>query len=220
MDSCTWNDDCWLAKSLKPECCKIGPPHTDLPWLPNTHVQRARIRKKKRTPIVIAIPGLFNTGVTDIGTAVPINSPDPHYVLTFSAENVGTLPKPATVISHPFGINDTHSGYIGPAPFGDVEPGEYHYTTTFNLIGCDPTTASIKLAFYYYDNTIIDVLLNGVDTGIPGPTPPVSTWFTISSGFVTGINTLKFVVGNNPGYSSRNPTGFKIQMTSQVTSFV
>ncbi len=209
MNECKWTDDCWRVNPERPECCKHSPSVTYVSWLPNSFTQRSSIRRKSnQIKVPVPIPGLFGTAVTNNKKASPIGSSDLHYVLTVSPENIGTLPRAAKVILHGYGPNNDLAGFISPRLDAWGAPGQYIYKTTFDLSGCDPSTASITFKFNY-DNHIDDVLLNGASTGIHDPntaTPP------ISAGFVSGINTLEFLVTNDGG-----PTGVRVEITSLVT---
>jgi hypothetical protein len=76
------------------------------------------------------------------------------------------------------------------------------FVTTFDLTGVDPDTAVITGA-WGTDNQGLAIKLNGVNTGV---TPLLGVIvdnfnhlhdFTISSGFVAGLNTLEFVIEDN-----------------------
>jgi hypothetical protein len=101
-------------------------------------------------------------------------------------------------------INDTGSG-------NNNEPvGAFDYRTTFNLNGVFTNTATIS-GTLYADDTIANILVNGVSTGISGGnfTSGGGLNFTIPvgfAGFKAGTNTLDFIVDNNG--SSANPTAF------------
>lgn len=165
------------------------------------------------------IPGLFNTGVLSDGTVAPAGAVDLHYVLIASADP--NFPGPSAIVANPIpaGLwlaNSTTSRWIGPTvnqgyPTGAAAHpiGDYTYRLTFDLTGLDPATASIT-GNWAADNSGQFIRLNGANT--PGNAVPVFTSlqaFTVSSGFVTGINTLDFVVKNTSGGGS-NPTGLRV----------
>ena len=61
-------------------------------------------------------------------------------------------------------------------------------------------------------------IINGVDTGKGTPSAPTFgfgalTPFTISSGFVAGVNTLDFIVPNVGG-----PSGLQVQISGTATA--
>ncbi len=161
------------------------------------------------------IPSLFSTGMSEVGTVLAPGSPDPHYLLTRSAQATPTPPPlPATVIqNHPaWAANDAASSWIGPVNPGtsDVAAGEYHYRTTFNLDGFQADTASLTLNVGA-DNRLNSVLLNGVSKNISYVGfSTLSGPLTITSGFSSGTNVLDFLTANDS--TTPNPAGFRVQL--------
>jgi hypothetical protein len=176
------------------------------------------------------ITTLFNTGVDASGNLMANGTVgDPHYSLTSVAggtavtrviTSVGLFPVP------PYIGDNLLSRWIGPDNDADLNspPGNYTYTTTFDLTGLNPATASI-MGRWSSDNDGVAILLNGLNTGNPATSFTQFSAgfanFTIGSGFVAGINTLKFVVhnggsavGNNSGGS--NPTALRVEMTGNA----
>ncbi len=160
-----------------------------------------------------AIPTLFSTGLSANGLPVAAGSPDPHYQIVQSAN--GSPPPPdiaATVVTnHPaWAANDSTSQWISVVNPGttNIAAGTYSYQTTFDLTGFVPSTASLTMSLYA-DNSVTDVLLNGQSLGISAvgfasPNGP----YTVTTGFVPGINTLEFVTNNADG-PGPNPGGFR-----------
>jgi virginiamycin B lyase len=181
-------------------------------------------------PAVIAT--LYNTGVDNSGNVLGGGMTDPHYTLNAapSPDSAG----PAYVVlqnGFPFDGHWLSDGALSKwiAPHanendvdggGTTEPvGTYVYETTFSLNGFIPSTASIS-GQYAADNTLEQVLINGADAGVPaGSSTDFSNFhsFTISSGFVSGLNTLDFVVENipqpDPSNNAHNPSGLRVEMT-------
>jgi hypothetical protein len=161
------------------------------------------------------IPTLFETGVDDQHNALAPGAPDPHYLLTLSAQSIPPPPAiQATVIqNHPaWAANDALSSWIGPVNPGtsDVAPGEYRYRTAFDLTGFDPGTVQVILRVAA-DNRLNNALLNGASTGISfvgfsGFSPN----FAINTGFVAGTNTLEFFTANDA--TTPNPAGFRAHL--------
>ena len=94
--------------------------------------------------------------------------------------------------------------------------GIYTYTMTFSLpAGYNPATASISGRWASDDGATMTLNGNSV------PTTPTAIWswtpFTIppSSGFVTGVNTLKIIVSNYTSW-----TGLRIEFTNAVANCV
>lgn len=160
------------------------------------------------------IPTLFSSGMGDDGVVLSPGLPDPHYLLTQSAQSTPPPPSiPATVIqNHPaWAANSTASSWIGPVNPGavDVAAGVYNYRTAFNLDGFNPATAQIAFNFGA-DNSLNDVLLNGVSRGISYEGfSSLSGAFPITTGFVAGTNTLDFIAAN--AGDGPNPAGFRVQ---------
>ena len=153
-----------------------------------------------------AIPGLFSTGVDALGNPLPGGAPDPHY--TISGGGAG----PASFVTVCPGCLGW-IGNIGPAQWVDPDgnggnTGAFDYTTTFDLTGFDPTTASITGSFAV-DDQLTDVVLNGSSVPVVG----LGNWFSytpldINSGFIAGINTLTFSLVNSGG-----PGGLQVSLS-------
>jgi hypothetical protein len=171
------------------------------------------------------ITTLYNTGVDGVGAVLSNGVVDPHYTLV-SVPSGSTVVRVITADGYPIPpyIGDnTVSRWVGPNNSSDLvsAPGNYVYRTTFSLAGFQASTAVIT-GQWTSDNDGVQVLLNGVDTGIPatgfsqfsvGFVP-----FAISSGFQPGVNTLDFVIhngGSAPGNSTggANPTSLRVEMT-------
>jgi hypothetical protein len=165
------------------------------------------------------IPGLFNTGVDGTGTVLPDSSVDPHYALIVSPD--GAYPGPSTYVSDPIAggywmANTTLSKWISPAvaegyPSGGTSHagGDYTYRLTFDLAGFD--TASVVVSGgWAADNSGPRLLLNGNVTGFTCGSYSGLAPFTLTSGFLPGLNTLDFVVHNIAAGGS-NPTGLRVQ---------
>ncbi len=148
------------------------------------------------------IPGLFNTGVDDTGTPLVGGNGviDPHYVI-LSGPGDENYPIPAVTYFNGAYFADQPGGTNGDSRWISVNrngsngsSGTYDFQTTFSLTGLDPGTASITGKFAA-DNHITQTLINGVV--VPGATSntfAAYTDFSISSDFVSGLNTLEFIV--------------------------
>lgn len=141
------------------------------------------------------VPGVDNTGVDANGSVLPVGSLDPHYRLNGS---------PATVYSGPGFVTGAGSAYVGlssPNAAGGFL-GNYTYATTFDLTGFDPLTAVLTGSAAADDSA--NIYLNGLRIGdITGFTS--LQFFSVNSGFVSGVNTLEFQVFNING-----PTGIDV----------
>ncbi len=108
--------------------------------------------------------------------------------------------------------SDGLSQWIGPDPVNGstFANGCYQldYQTTLDLTGYDPSTVSLS-GIWATDNFGLDILVNGNSTGNTANSYQSWTPFTISNGFVAGVNTLDFVWGNDGG-----PGGLRVEFTS------
>ncbi|HYE74020.1 MAG TPA: PEP-CTERM sorting domain-containing protein [Blastocatellia bacterium] len=154
---------------------------------------------------------IFSTGVDANGNALAAGAADPHYSIIAGPngpENpivIGLLPAP---------WNTTGAGqWIGTQLNGNagVSGGDYTFRTTFDLTGYDPSTASLT-GIVTADNSVV-VFLNGVNTGISMNDFNQILSFSITSGFVTGLNTIDFVVNNGAG----TPMGLRVGIQGTVS---
>jgi hypothetical protein len=155
------------------------------------------------------IQGLFNTGVDPTGARLQNGDLETHFMLTrctqTCASNVSSPVGPCTTTPIPTvavaGKLDSlwvtaPAGSEWVHPFNPSQNGTFIYRLTFDLTGLKPATAAItgKIAS---DNQA-KIVLNGVDTGfaIAGNLFGTLTPFSITSGFVAGVNTLELHVCN------------------------
>jgi hypothetical protein len=164
-----------------------------------------------------AVIPLFNTGVNAVGTPLPDGTiGDPHYQLVSVPgsttairvrTSAGGFPIP------PYFGDDASSAWIGPNNDNSLDGpgGLYDYQTSFSLAGLSPSTASIT-GGWSSDNDGVRILLNGIDTGNPGTSFTQFSAgfapFSVTAGFLPGINTLDFIVDNGGG-----PTALRVEMT-------
>lgn len=167
------------------------------------------------------IPGLYNTGVDAAGRALPDDAMDTHYVLrlggaqAIAATSAGGFPIP------PWIGDSTVSAWISPSPdtLAPSAGNAYSYVTTFDLTGFNPATARI-VGRWATDNNGLDILINGTSTG-QFNTTQFSAWtpFAVTSGFVAGLNELRFVVQNGtPGDPpGSDPSGLRVEMSGTAS---
>lgn len=181
------------------------------------------------------IPALYNSGVYDDGKLNSGGNLDVHYEVRYSD---GTWNPAYVVIGE--SVPDPGHYPISPgtwfgwgaedSPFSRwisyqadqavlATVGTYVYRTTFDLTGLNPNTAVIQ-GRWSTDNTGLDILINGTSTGNTIPHGGIGTetyWqfttFSVTSGFVHGINTLEFVVFNFPPGGPLNATGLRVEMS-------
>ena len=167
-----------------------------------------------------ALP-IFGTGLDSNGNLLAGAASDPNYTVTDVTTD--TPLGQAVVVSDPatFGwaSNTATSQWISiDADGGNDSPSinadTFDYHTTFDLTGFYPATAVLNLELSA-DDQITEIDLNGVNTGFtsPGFMFASPTSFTISSGFLTGANTLDFIVSDSGGA----PTGLQVQITGTAT---
>lgn len=157
---------------------------------------------------------LFSSGVDSGGSVLSGGAHDPHF------ERVGFGP---AVVIHSASLpsswlpNSSTSKWIWADAFGETA-GTLTFRTTFDLSGFDPSSASL-VGKWSSDNESF-ITLNGAPTGNSlGSTGFGSLHsFSVSSGFVSGVNTLDFVVSNTGG-----PGGLRVDnlsFTANETSAV
>ena len=166
---------------------------------------------------------LYNTGVNSSGIPLAPGAIDPHYTLISSPMGSG----PAFVVidgqvpflpyfpGDPVWMpNSSISEWIGPVANALTAvggpPGDYIFQTTFNLTANEVSSAELmgRLAS---DNSV-QILLNGVNTGMGASDFEHFTSFQITSGFVQGVNRLDFLVTNDDcGPLCVNPTGLRVE---------
>jgi hypothetical protein len=162
---------------------------------------------------VYTIPGVFSTGVDDTGTTLAPGTVDPHYVITSSPAGASSAR-----VTDPYfmwwNLSPTSSAWINDSGTdASAVAGNYAYTLTFSLQGFDPATASIT-GNWGSDN-VSTIFLNGIHTGFTHSDPGFFEFdaFALTSGFVSGLNTLTFLVTNDPS-DDINPTGLLVQIQS------
>ena len=158
------------------------------------------------------IVSLYNTGV-DATKAVLSDGTigDPHYSLvlvpTGSTTEIRTRREAggAPYNASPYVGDTTLSTWIGPNNDNQLNApsGTYNFQTTFDLTGYQASTAQIT-GRWAADDDGIQILLNGIDTGVtPIGAGNFGQWsnFSINNSalFVSGANTLNFIVVNTPG---------------------
>lgn len=180
----------------------------------------------------VPIPGLYNTGVDDLGVLLPAGQADTHYAFTNidgTASGTGGHGVVTFNGSFPLGShwlsNDSTSSWLSPSSdpaesYDPVQTGHYRWTLTFDLTGHDSQTASFSARFAA-DNTA-SVKLNGnLLATISAPFGyGFDHWtdFIASNGFQSGVNTLDFEVINF-AQTTGNPTGLRVEfLDSQISS--
>ena len=99
--------------------------------------------------------------------------------------------------------------------------GTYTWTLSFDLTGYDASTASFGGRWASDNNS--SVYLNGtLLASTPNTEASFAGWTdmgTVSSGFVSGVNTLQFIV-TNVAKPPLNPTGLRVEFSGSTVSAV
>lgn len=142
-----------------------------------------------------SIPGLFVTGVDASGNRLGAGANDPHYTILETGlaakvvnSNAGVCSLAGTWLTPP-----GQSCWVWANANGTPTSITYTFRTMFNLTGFDANSAFIS-GSWATDNTGLDILINGASTVQTSPGFGGLSPFSISSGFVSGMNTLDFVV--------------------------
>lgn len=174
------------------------------------------------------ISTLYNTGVDDAHTALS-GGMDTHYTIT-AAPGGSTTDNQVLASGWPVApagpwVNDSlASRWIGPANVVGNQPndppGEYRYTTSFDLTGLNVGSAVI-IGRWAADNSGLDIVVNGISTG-QTTTSGFENWTSFSlnpADLNQGLNSLVFVILNDAG-DSGNPTGLRVEFTTAMASAV
>lgn len=162
------------------------------------------------------ISTLFNTGVDALGAPSPDNASELHYVLAqvpSGTTDLRVARSSSNTFPFPYWVGDTvKSAWIGPNSGSAMSgpPGSYDYRTTFDLSGLNAASALIS-GQWSADDFGLDIKLNGTSTGNTAAGFQKFYSLTINSGFIDGVNTLDFIVFNNPG-NATNPTGLRTEL--------
>ena len=144
----------------------------------------------------------FDTGVGADESLLAAGVADPHYTL-ISSPDPNAVTAMATSAHGAWTAATTTANWISPGSSGyqDWASGYYVYETTLDLTGYDASTASLSGAIAA-DNAVAIYLNQGSSAvfnsaaGFSSLTP-----FLVNSGFVSGLNTVDFVVYNESGPS-------------------
>ena len=116
----------------------------------------------------------------------------------------------------PWVANDSTAQWITAGANGasNAMPGDYVYETSFDWTGQNLAALTVA-GRWASDNNGVDIRINGQSTGYTTPFEEFQFHdFSISSSFVSGINTLQFVVHN--GGNSPNPTGLRVEFLTPL----
>ena len=158
-------------------------------------------------------------GLTNTGSEVTASGTDANYSLNGSSSGYVQVGN-SGYIGGAWLADSSTSHWITPAAsnstsFDPYSNGTYTWSLSFDLTGYDASTASLTGQFAA-DNSVT-AYLNGYAIGSGSS---FSSWssFGTSDYFVSGINTLNFVV-TNIAQNGGNPTGLRVEfLTSSVAA--
>lgn len=162
-----------------------------------------------------SVLSFFNTGVNQSGGLLAAGSADSHYSLIYNPDGVLETAQ-ATTPNSVWVQNTRTAGWISPGASGTTSwtAGYYIYEATLDLTGYDPMTAVLS-GLLAADNGVSIYLNRGSAALFSGEGFSSLTGFTITSGFVSGVNLVDFVVRNDGG-----PTGLLVDSTRATASVV
>lgn len=158
---------------------------------------------------------VYNTGVDNTPTILSDGSVDSHY--TVNSGTAYAIQAPKGILFTIWVADQADSQWISPQtdPNVGVPGGTYDYVTTFDLTGLDPATAT--LTGNYSADDSVSIILNGSPTGQSYASPAWASLssFSITSGFISGVNTIDFQVTNSNG-SGNNPSGVQVEFLTHT----
>lgn len=170
------------------------------------------------TPIVI-----FNTGLDAGGSPLAGGVADPHWSIIDPLGETAAVREPGYPLppEGPWMANTATSQWITPDPDGGFGSNSasfttFTYETTFTLGAF--VSASLS-GDYASDNQTLAIYLNGVPIGFTpncaDSTADVTCFtmfdsFSVNSGFIVGVNTLRFEVLNGEG-----PSGLRVEVSGE-----
>lgn len=161
----------------------------------------------------IQVPGLYNTGVNDSGAVLPQLSLEQHYTVSGPVSVAYVVPPVYDPVrGWAWAEAPAGSAWIGPnSTTNTASPdpvGLYYYSLQFDLAGFDP--AKVQISGSWMTDNSASLYLNGNDTGFTKNAFGYKNldYFTLTSGFLPGLNSLEFRVWNED--VGPNPTGLVV----------
>ncbi len=160
--------------------------------------------------LAVSVPAqaqtIFSTGVDSAGNQLALGASDPHYTSL-------TTGNPAQVQNTQlYGLQSPTSRWIwnnaNTNDIGNSTPGVHSFTTTFTLTAGQASSSYItgkfaadNRALVYLNSTLIGATSNG-----PNNNQGFSAFANFSSnvGLIAGVNTLRFEVTDEGGFSGLN----------------
>jgi hypothetical protein len=165
---------------------------------------------------------LFNTGVDSGGMPLPGGSIDPHWSIVAGPSTGAAFVLTNQLLGSYAQSSVSRWIWVNANGGGDVNGANYTFRLTFDLTG-NPASASLSGSWGVDNNG--SIMLNGsaaIGTGAlslsGGGGGNFSTFhdFSITGGFVDGINTLDFVAENDGGPGGLNVTNLMGTDTGSV----
>lgn len=139
----------------------------------------------------VPIAGLYNTGVDNNGVVLGNGASDQHYAILSPAQQAVVIN--SANIPGSWLPNTAASRWIWETATGQPTGVTRTFRLTFDLTGLDPLSAQIS-GRWSTDNFGDGILLNGVGTGATCGGFTAWCGFSLTSGFVAGLNTIDFIV--------------------------
>lgn len=143
----------------------------------------------------------YNTGVDSSGNLLNLGDLDPHYT-----QNSGNAFAPDTyVVNNGLYAQNPTSNYIAIDPVDGDGTYVVNFHTEFTLPANADLSTVLIAGNWSVDNAVNDLLINGVSTGLTRLDYSSFEAFTLPTGsYVTGLNTLDFVMENQGGPGALN----------------
>ncbi|MEX2216129.1 MAG: PEP-CTERM sorting domain-containing protein [Phycisphaeraceae bacterium] len=168
-----------------------------------------------------AIPGLFNTGLNEVGTPGTAYTGDAHWtvnrVASAGAPASTELGAPGAIVNQdgnpipPWAGNNATSGWISSqytVNFDDIA-GFYDFNVDFN-VNADDVLAQVIEGRWLADDQGIEIFLNGAPSGFTVNSQTTFASFMFDSGFVAGLNRLTFRTEN----IGTTDSGIRVEFTN------
>jgi hypothetical protein len=161
---------------------------------------------------LLTVPGVYGTGLDNSGALLPEGSADPHYTIISGPATGPTYVVNSSSMDGAWTPNGPASSWVSYTPTSvSTNTGIYVYRTTFDLTGFLPETAELT-GLWSTDNNGLEILLNG--TSFPFPTSAISynlppSPFSITTGFLPGLNTLDFAFFDDGFYTGLRVEGLQ-----------
>jgi hypothetical protein len=162
--------------------------------------------------VLLPITNLFSTGVNALGNLLPVGASDPHWQILSGSPTPGA---PKTVaegsLFTTLAANMPSAWLLPTVQTSPSGVSGYRYQTWFSLEPGQEKSAVIR-GRWAASGAGADVLINGLPTGQVASNSSAFYPLFISSGFVSGSNSLVFVVTNQVS----NLTGLRVELTGST----